>query len=51
MARDKHIILTGEQREEIDPRAVARVLVRLARRWQQQATPAPKPKPHEKEPA
>jgi len=42
MARDKHIIIRGEQRPDIDPRDVARVLVRLARQWQAKRT-TPKP--------
>jgi hypothetical protein len=41
MARDKHIIISGEQRPDIDPRDVARVLVRLARHWQTKRTPKP----------
>jgi len=36
VAREKEIILTGNQREDIDPHAVARVLVRLARQWQKE---------------
>lgn len=37
MARPKQIILIGEQREDIDARAIAPVLIRLARHWQREA--------------
>jgi hypothetical protein len=40
MARERKIILIGEQREDIDVRAIARVLIRLARHWQREADKA-----------
>ncbi len=31
--REKVIVITGEQQPDIDARAIARVLIRLARQW------------------
>jgi hypothetical protein len=45
MARERKIILIGEQREDIDVKAIARVLIRLARHWQREAEKATKPEP------
>ena len=42
---EKVVIITGEQREDIDAAAIARVLIRLARSWaeQQQDTESAEP--------
>lgn len=45
MARERKIILIGEQREDIDVRAIVRVLIRLARHWQREAEAAAKQEP------
>jgi hypothetical protein len=47
MARERKITLIGEQRADVDAKAIARVLIRLARHWQaerQKATKAEPPK-------
>ena len=31
--REKVVVITGDQRPDIDARAIARVLIRLARGW------------------
>jgi hypothetical protein len=38
--KDKRIVISGEQRADIDPAILALVIIRLARQWLQ-AQPAP----------
>jgi hypothetical protein len=33
VAQNKKIVITGSQREDVDPQAVARVIIQLARVW------------------
>jgi hypothetical protein len=50
MAREKKIILIGEQRADVDAKAIARVLIRLARHWQSEREKATKAAPSKERP-
>jgi hypothetical protein len=41
MAKEKRLVITGEQQSSIDAAAVARVIIRLARHWWQDRQAAP----------
>jgi hypothetical protein len=44
--KDKRVVITGEQRTDIDPSPLALVIIRLARQWlQTQPTTSPEVSP------